>query len=91
MNLNTSSGAGAGAWSILGQLPSPGRGQSESPIGGEKIKSGTLVGAAETSKELAEWRRLQLPLPRTPVLARTLELPLPKRKGTERSVQSIRS
>ena len=35
------------------------RGQSESKIGGEKKRNGRLVGAAKTSKELAEWRRLQ--------------------------------
>ena len=35
------------------------RGQNESQIGGEEKKNGRLVGAAETSKELAEWRRFQ--------------------------------
>ena len=35
------------------------RGQSESQIGGEETRNGRLVGAAETSKERAEWRRLQ--------------------------------
>ena len=35
------------------------RGQNESQIEGEEKKSGRLVGAAETSKEHAEWRRLQ--------------------------------
>ena len=35
------------------------RGQSESQIGGEEKRNGRLVGAAETSKKLAEWRRLQ--------------------------------
>ena len=35
------------------------RGQNESQIEGKKKKSGRLVGAAETSKERAEWRRLQ--------------------------------
>ena len=34
------------------------RGQSEIQIG-EELRSGRLVDAAETSKELAEWRRLQ--------------------------------
>ena len=34
-------------------------GQNESQIGGEEKKSGRLVGAAETSKKRAEWRRLQ--------------------------------
>ena len=33
------------------------RGQNESQIGGEKKRSGRLTGAAETSKERAEWRR----------------------------------
>ena len=35
------------------------RGQNESHIGGEEKRNGRLVGAAETSKERAEWRRLQ--------------------------------
>ena len=35
------------------------QGQSESQIGGEEKRSGRLVGAVETSKERAEWRRLQ--------------------------------
>ena len=35
------------------------RGQNESQIGGKEKKNGRLVGAAETSKERAEWRRLQ--------------------------------
>ena len=35
------------------------RGQNESQIVGEEKKNGRLVGAAETSKEHAEWRRLQ--------------------------------
>ena len=35
------------------------RGQNESQIGGEKKRSGRLVGVAQTSKERAEWRRLQ--------------------------------
>ena len=35
------------------------RGQNESQIGGEEKKSVRLVGVAETSKERAEWRRLQ--------------------------------
>ena len=35
------------------------RGQSESQIIGEEKRNGRLVGAAETSKERAEWRRLQ--------------------------------
>ena len=35
------------------------RGQNESQTGGEEKKNGRLVGAAEASKERAEWRRLQ--------------------------------
>ena len=35
------------------------RGQNESQIGGEEKRNGRLVGAAKTSKERAEWRRLQ--------------------------------
>ena len=35
------------------------RRQNESQIEGEEKRSGRLVGAAETSKERAEWRRLQ--------------------------------
>ena len=35
------------------------RGQNESQIGREEKKNGRLVGAAETSKKRAEWRRLQ--------------------------------
>ena len=35
------------------------RGQNESQIGGEEKRNGRLVGAAETSKERAGWRRLQ--------------------------------
>ena len=35
------------------------RGQNESQIGGEEKRNNRLVGAAETSKERAEWRRLQ--------------------------------
>ena len=35
------------------------RGQNESQIDGEEKKNGRLVGAAETSKERAEWCRLQ--------------------------------
>ena len=35
------------------------RGQDESQIIGEEKKNGRLYGAAETSKERAEWRRLQ--------------------------------
>ena len=35
------------------------RGQNEIQILGEEKRNGRLVGAAETSKERAEWRRLQ--------------------------------
>ena len=35
------------------------RGQNKTQIGGEEKRNGRLVGAAETSKERAEWRRLQ--------------------------------
>ena len=35
------------------------RGQNESQIIAEEKRNGRLVGAAETSKERAEWRRLQ--------------------------------
>ena len=35
------------------------RGQNESQIIGEEKRNGRLVGPAETSKERAEWRRLQ--------------------------------
>ena len=35
------------------------RGQNESQTIGEEKRNGKLVGAAETSKERAEWRRLQ--------------------------------
>ena len=35
------------------------RGQNESQIGGEEKRNGRFVGASETSKERAEWRRLQ--------------------------------
>ena len=35
------------------------RGENESQIVGEKKKNGRLYGVAETSKERAEWRRLQ--------------------------------
>ena len=35
------------------------RGQSESQIGGEEKRNGRLYGVAETSKQRAEWRRLQ--------------------------------
>ena len=36
-----------------------GEDRNESQIVGEEKKNGRLVGAAETSKERAEWRRLQ--------------------------------
>ena len=35
------------------------REQNESQIGGKEKRSGRIVGTAETSKEHAEWRRLQ--------------------------------
>ena len=35
------------------------QGQNESQIVGEEKRNGRLVGAAETSKKRAEWRRLQ--------------------------------
>ena len=35
------------------------QGQNESQIVGEEKRNGRLYGAAETSKERAEWRRLQ--------------------------------
>ena len=35
------------------------QGQNESQTGKEEKKNGRLVGVAETSKERAEWRRLQ--------------------------------
>ena len=35
------------------------REQNESEIEGEEKRNGRLYGAAETSKERAEWRRLQ--------------------------------
>ena len=35
------------------------RGQNESQIVAEEKRNGRLVGDAETSKERAEWRRLQ--------------------------------
>ena len=35
------------------------RGQNKNQIGGKEKRNGRLVGAAETSKERAEWRRLQ--------------------------------
>ena len=49
------------------------RGQNESQTGGEEKRKGRLVGVAETSKERAEWRRLQRKNWNT--------LGLPKRKG----------
>ena len=79
------------------------RGQNESQIVGAEKRFGRLVGAAETSKKRAEWRRLQrknlntldLPKrkewPQREQLASTPEPPLPKGKGTEPSVQSTRS
>ena len=70
----------------------------------ELKKNSRLAGAAETSGELAEWRRLQrknlsipdLPkrvasAPQSEQLARTPAPPLPKRNGTDPSVQITRS
>ena len=67
-------------------------------------RSGRLVGAAETSTEFTEWRRLQkknlsiqgllrrvASVPQREQLVNTPEPPLPKGKGKEPSVQSIRS
>ena len=34
------------------------RGQNESQLGEEEKRNGRLVGAGETSRERAEWRRL---------------------------------
>ena len=75
-------------------------------VGQKEKRNGRLVGAAETSKELAEWRRpqrknvnkLSLPkkervvfMPQREQLASTPEPPLPKRKGTEPSAQITKS
>ena len=73
------------------------QGQSESQIEGEEKRNGRLAGAAETSKELAQWRRLQQkklsimgPLKRKgwprEQFASMPEPSLPKGKGTEPSV-----
>ena len=82
------------------------RGQNESQTGGEEKKNGRLYGAAKTSKEHAEWRKglaeklehtgpaekeRVATVPQREQLASTLELPLPKGKGTEPSAQSTRS
>ena len=82
------------------------RGQNKSQIGGEEIRSDRLVGAAETSKERAEWRRLQQENLSILGLPKRKECPqchrgsgwqvrrsrsLPKGKGIEPSVQSTRS
>ena len=81
------------------------REQSESQREGKKKRSGRLVGATETSKKLAEWRKLQrekrehrgpaekervASMPQSKQLASTPEPPLPNGKGTELLVQSIR-
>ena len=59
-----------------------------------------IVGAAETSKERAEWRRFQwksaekervASVSQREQLLSTPEPPLPRGKGTEPSVQSTRS
>ena len=82
------------------------REQSENQRGGEGRRNGRLVGAAHTREELAEWRRLQrknlehtgpaekecvASVPQNEQLARIPELPLLKEKGTEPSVQIIKS
>ena len=69
-------------------------------------RNGRFADAAETSRELAEWRRLQrknfeqtgpaekervASAPQNELLTRTPEFLLPKRKGTEPSVQKTRS
>ena len=78
------------------------RGHNESQIGGEEMRSGRLIGAAKTSKERAEWSRLQqrnlthwsaekervASVPPREQLAST---PEPKGEQTEPSVQSTRS
>ena len=51
------------------------RGQNESQTVGEEKKSGRLVGAAETSKERTEWRRLQRKNLSTLGLLKTKEWP----------------
>ena len=45
--------------SLIEQERTGWRGQNESQIVGEEKRNGRLVGAAETSKEREEWRRLQ--------------------------------
>ena len=70
------------------------------------MTNGRFVGAAETSKELAEWLRLQRKnlnilgrlkrkewsrVPQREQLPSTPEPPLPKEKETEPSTQSNRS
>ena len=77
------------------------REQNESQIVGEEMRNGRLAGAIETSKERAEWRRLQqkklehtepaekervASVPQREQMASTPEPPLPKGKGTEPSV-----
>ena len=79
------------------------QGQSDSQIREEKKRSDRLVCAAETSKELAGWCRLQrkklehtwptqkervASVPQREQLARTPEPLLPKEEETETSVQS---
>ena len=59
------------------------RGQNENQIEGEEKRNGRLVGAAEISKELAEWRRLQ---------HKNLSiLGLPKRKEWPRAIERERA
>ena len=59
------------------------------------MRDGRLVGATETSKELAEWRKpakkeTVASEPQREQLASTSELPLLKGNRTEPSVQSTR-
>ena len=82
------------------------RGQNESQTGGEEKRNGRLVGAAETSKERAEWCRLQqkklehtgpvekekvASVPQREQLASTPEPLFPRGKGTKSPVQSTKS
>ena len=81
------------------------RGQNESQTGGEEKRNDRLYGAAKTSKERAEWRRLQrknlniLGLPkrkewpqchRESSWQQHQSRPCQMEKGTEPSIQSIR-
>ena len=80
------------------------RGQSENQIEGKENRNGRLVGAAETSKELAKWRRLQWKnlnilgmlkgkgclSAKERAVDKYARAIFAKGKGTEPSVQSIR-